>query len=221
MSTPSLIIKNPVMVTLIKRSEHVIGFSDFSTKTCERLPISNRKYREILKNVTKVKDMESFFDWYKQNGKWFLSDFPTDDFDSMIWESTSEIESQNNIFSIKNIIEACLYRTTYGVAYFSQSLEDWIVYEGKPDKLTLDEIEAWLMFQNKQMGIMPTQYHHFYEQGDTIIYQEHIRDLQTIDKMWQSRLDREQSKQDGKDQSNNPLKQKKDNSFYGRKFKYS
>lgn len=63
------------------------------------------------------------------------------------------------------------------------------------------------MWVNKQHGVMPNQYHHFYDNGDTLIYQEHIQDLIVIDKMFQNKLEKERKKQEGKNQTNNPLKQ--------------
>lgn len=47
-----------------------------------------------------------------------------------------------------------------------------------------DEVwEAYDMWVNKQHDIFPNQYHHFYEQGETLIYPEHIADLRIIDKI--------------------------------------
>jgi hypothetical protein len=62
------------------------------------------------------------------------------------------------------------------------------------------------MFSNKQQhGILPTQYHYFYNQGDTIIYPEHIQDLQVIDQMWTNRKNREQHKAQSKNQTLNNI----------------
>lgn len=63
------------------------------------------------------------------------------------------------------------------------------------------------MWVNKQHGIMPNQYHHFYENGDTMIYPEHIQDLIVIDRMYTNKLEKERKKQEGKNSANNPLKQ--------------
>lgn len=39
------------------------------------------------------------------------------------------------------------------------------------------------MWNYKQLGILPNQYHYSYENGDTLIYPEHIRDIAVIDTM--------------------------------------
>lgn len=98
--------------------------------------------------------------------------------------------------------------------------------------LTVEEIEALNMWINKQHGIMPNQYHHFYENGDTLIYPEHLQDLLKIDQMYSNRLDKERHKQEAKNPKNNPLKQQHNASglgnssnsggsnFYNRKYVY-
>jgi hypothetical protein len=112
------------MVSLIKKNEHIIGFGpDNSTKICERLPISDRRYREIMKLTTKSRDIQSFFDFYKKVGEYCLSNFSQNDFDSMIWESNQELEHEKGIFGLKQIIESCIYRSVYGIAYFHQPLK--------------------------------------------------------------------------------------------------
>ena len=97
------------------------------------------------------------------------------------------------------------------------------MYDTSGQNLTPEEIEAFNMWLNKQHKILPTQYHHFYDQGDTLIYPEHIADLLTIDRMYQNRLkkdhDKEKAKNDAK--NNNPLKNNNQGSnFYGKKFVY-
>jgi hypothetical protein len=98
-------------------------------------------------------------------------------------------------------------------------------------ELTKDEIEAFNMWINKQHGILPNQYHYFYEQGDTLIYPEHVADLITIDKMYQNRLKKEHQREEAKRavKHNNPLKsnsslgnqqQQPGANFYGTKFVY-
>ena len=77
------------------------------------------------------------------------------------------------------------------------------------------------MWHNKQNGIMPNQYHYTYQNGDTIIYPEHIADIATIDKMYTQRMKNEQQKAESKHASKehrptNP----KGKGFYGRKFTY-
>ena len=69
---------------------------------------------------------------------------------------------------------------------------------------------------------MPTQYHYFYENGDTIIYPEHIQDLQVIDQMWVNRMERERQKLESKNNAaKSPLKQNnKPSGFYGKTYRY-
>lgn len=98
-----------------------------------------------------------------------------------------------------------------------------------------EEIEAWDMWIYKQHGILPIQYHHFYNQGETILYPEHLQDLLTIDKMWNNRLQKERHKEQSKQQlkqNNNPLNNNNNrirgigeagglnSNFYGKKFVY-
>jgi hypothetical protein len=85
------------------------------------------------------------------------------------------------------------------------------VYNTSGKDLIQSEIDALNMWVNKQHGIMPNQYHHFYDQGDTLIYPEHIADLLTIDKMYSIKIENEQKKKDAP-------KGVKD--FFGQKFKY-
>lgn len=73
---------------------------------------------------------------------------------------------------------------------------------------------------------MPNQYHHFYDQGDTLIYPEHIADLLTIDKMYNIRIEKEHQKKEAKkgvkDLNNNKSSNKGSgpSNFYGQKFMY-
>ena len=100
----------------------------------------------------------------------------------------------------------------------------------KAKELTQAEIEAWNMWMYKQHGIMPNQYHYFYDQGDTLLYEEHIQDLLTIDKIWQNKVKRDQQKAEAKAKAkshHNPLSggggQKSSGlggGFYGNTFKY-
>jgi len=93
--------------------------------------------------------------------------------------------------------------------------------------LSMEEIEAWNMWIYKTHGILPTQYHHFYNQGDTMIYREHIQDILTIDKIWANKQEKENHKKASKNPKNNPLagQQKKQGlgggGFYGQTFRYS
>ena len=86
---------------------------------------------------------------------------------------------------------------------FSEALEEFIIHRSDDfsgnlknpntrdyklaSKLTKEETEAYVMYMNWQSGIKPTEYHYFYDQGDTIMYQEHIEDIYTISKMFENR----------------------------------
>ena len=114
---------NIKFIDLIKKNEHIIGFEDHSTQIYQRLPISARRYKEIEIFTTKknsITNLDSYFDTYKKLVQYCLEDFPINDFDSIVWESTTELEEQKSIFGIKQIIEACLYRSVRGIAYFRQ-----------------------------------------------------------------------------------------------------
>lgn len=118
---------------------------------------------------------------------------------------------------------------------FSPTLEDCIMHSSKEgvmpkktiEKLEVEEIEAFNMWVNKQMGILPNQYHHTYEKGDTIIYPEHIRDLIVIDQMVHNKreADRKQQEQEEKRKQRNPLgmntgRMKGGGGFYGKTIKF-
>jgi len=84
------------------------------------------------------------------------------------------------------------------------------------------------MWVYKQHGIMPNQYHHFYDQNETLLYEEHIQDLLTIDKMWTNKLTYERKKQEAaaKAKERNPLgkgggNQGQGGGFYGQTYKYN
>ena len=91
-----------------------------------------------------------------------------------------------------------------------------------------DEVwEAFNMWSNKQHDIFPNQYHHFYEQGDTLIFPEHIADIKTIDKMVSNkrlkdaekeRAEAERKSKKGKGQG---LGSKASGGFYGHTFKFN
>ena len=78
------------------------------------------------------------------------------------------------------------------------------------------------MWHNKQNGILPNQYHYTYQNGDTIIYPEHIADIATIDKMYAERMKKEQQKAESKQAAKHPTAptNPKGKGFYGRKFTY-
>jgi hypothetical protein len=99
-------------------------------------------------------------------------------------------------------------------------------------QLSEADIEAWNMYINKSNGIMPQNYHWSYEQGDTLIYQEHIADLNTIDRMFSNRQKYREGKK-RQDEETKALQQKLragqntisknkggGSQFYGKKFVY-
>lgn len=70
---------------------------------------------------------------------------------------------------------------------------------------------------------MPNHYHWTYDQGDTLLYPEHIQDLLVIDRMWNNKMKKEQQKAEAKakNKMNNPLKnQKSGGGFYNQTYKY-
>lgn len=72
---------------------------------------------------------------------------------------------------------------------------------------------------------MPNQYHWTYDQGDTLLFPEHIQDLLVIDRMWNNKLKKEQQKAEAKAKhaTNNPLKNQQQHSkggFYNQTYKY-
>jgi alpha-galactosidase/6-phospho-beta-glucosidase family protein len=114
---------------------------------------------------------------------------------------------------------------------FSPTLEEFIIEKTSGSNLTREEVEALNMYLYKQHSILPNQYHHFYEHGETLIYPEHLADLITIDNMYHKRVEKEQHKEKGKQDAkhNNPLKQgfgsaansgSLGSNFYGRKYVY-
>jgi hypothetical protein len=90
----------------------------------------------------------------------------------------------------------------------------------KAKELTSGEVEAWNMWIYKQHGIMPNQYHHFYEQNETLLYQEHIEDLLVIDKMWTNKIEYQRKKEEAaqKAKQKNPFG--KGQGFYGQTQRY-
>ena len=91
------------------------------------------------------------------------------------------------------------------------------------EKIEPEVIEAWNMWIYKTHGIMPNQYHYAYEQGDTLLFPEHIQDLMVIDKIWTNKLKNEQHKKQSKAPKNNPLAKQKQGlgNFYGQTYKYN
>lgn len=120
---------------------------------------------------------------------------------------------------------------------FSPTLEDCINGSSKEgifpkklsEKLTPEEIEAFNMWNYKQLGILPNHYHHSYENGDTLIYPEHIRDLMVIDKMIYNKHEADRKKEAeeaARKQKNNKnslgaASKKGGAGFYGHTFKFN
>jgi len=70
---------------------------------------------------------------------------------------------------------------------------------------------------------MPNQYHYFYGQNETLLYEEHIQDLLTIDRMWVNKQEYQRKKEESakKAKEKNPFKKAGDSGgFYGHTFKY-
>ena len=89
----------------------------------------------------------------------------------------------------------------------------------------MEEVEAWNMWIYKTHGILPTQYHHFYEQNETLLYPEHIQDLLVIDTIWNNKMKMLQHKAEAKQRakSHNPLSKGNTGGlggFYGQTYKY-
>jgi hypothetical protein len=76
------------------------------------------------------------------------------------------------------------------------------------------------MWIYKEHDILPNQWHHFYDQGDTILYLEHIQDLLTIDKMWNNKLIRERKKAEAAQRAKEKNPFGKGAGFYGQTHKY-
>jgi hypothetical protein len=79
------------------------------------------------------------------------------------------------------------------------------------------------MWVYKTHNIFPNQYHHFYEQGETLIYQEHIQDLLVIDQMWANKIKIQQNKEKAKIQNKNHHLTKNNKGlggFYGQTYRY-
>ena len=206
---------------LQKQNQFRIEFDGGRTKVFQRQPLSSKRIREI-QNIQDVTESYSagrrLLSVYRLCAKYCLGITNDIEFESAIWEDDPDLQSQK-IFGLKSVLDACLLRAVHGIAYYAPELEEWIIYESSKALLSVsvEVIEAWNMWVNKQYGIMPNQYHYFYEQGDTLIYPEHIADLITIDKMWNEKLkkDRQKEEQKQKGIGNNPLKNKNQGGFSG------
>src|SRR5688572_16002631 len=92
------------LIYLIKKNEYIIGFEDHSTKLVQRLPLSSRRYKEITKLAARsYTSTDEYFNTHKNIIKYCL-DINDDEFDSIIWESTSELETQKDIYGIRKIV---------------------------------------------------------------------------------------------------------------------
>ena len=206
---------------LQKQNEFRIEFDGGRTKVFQRQPLSSKRIREIH-NIQDISESFSagrrLLSVYRLCAKYCLNITNDIEFESAIWEDDPDLQSQK-IFGLKSVLDACLLRAVHGIVYYAPELEEWIIYESSKVLLSVsvEVIEAWNMWVNKQYGIMPNQYHYFYEQGDTLIYPEHIADLITIDKMWNEKLKKDRQKEEQKQKSgnNNPLKSKNQGGFSG------
>ena len=132
---------------------------------------------------------------------------------------------------------------------FSPALEEFIIHHSEnfsgnlknpntadyklASRLTVEEIEAWSMWIHRGNGILPTQYHWSYEQGDTIIYPEHLADISVVDKMWTNRTKYREGKAAAEQKQKEFQKQMKSgqkfttqnkggsSSFFGKKYHYT
>lgn len=213
---------------LQKQNEFRIEFDGGRTKVFQRQPLSSRKIREI-QNIQRITESAGrrLLSVYRLCAKHCLDITNDIEFESAIWEDDPDLTNQK-IFGLKSVLDACLLRATNGIAYYAPELEEWIVYGSNKALLSISNevYEAWTMWANKQYGIMPNQYHHFYEQGDTLIYPEHIADLITIDKMWNEKQKKDKQKEEQKQQGvkNSPLAGKNKGGiggFYGQTMRYN
>lgn len=191
---------------LNKINEFKIEFDGGIVKILERRPLTSKNIREIQRIRQKSSSFDALFISYQLLARYSLDISTQDEFDSAIWQDDPElIEQKDKVFGLKSVLDACMLRAINGIAYYSPELEDWLMYESPTmaAKLTPEVIDAWNMWVNKQHGIMPNQYHYLYDEGDTLIYPEHIADLLTIDRIWNNKIKKEQQK--AKQKQNNPL----------------
>jgi hypothetical protein len=214
---------------LNKLNEFKIEFDGGIVKRLERKPLSSKNIKEVERIRTNSTSFNALIASYKILALHGLGISKPDEFDSAIWEDDPKLIQSDKIFGLKSVLDACLLRAINGIAYYSPELEEWLMYESSKIllKLTPEVIDAWNMWMNKQHGIMPNQYHHFYDQGDTLIYPEHIADLITIDNIWNNKMKKEQQKAEAKQNKNNPLKNQtkrglgnNEGGFYGKTIKF-
>jgi len=104
------------------------------------------------------------------------------------------------------------------------SSKDGIIPKSLAEKLSDQDLEDLEMWANKQHGILPNQYHYSYEQGDTLIFPEHIQSLKLLDKIVANKHEADRKKEEAKQKhkQNNPLAGGKGGgNFYGRTFKFN
>lgn len=215
---------------LYKINEFKIEFDGGVVKRLDRKPLSSKNIKEIERIRTNSKSFNALLISYRILARYGLGISTDNEFDSAIWEDDTELIQKYKVFGLKSVLDACFLRAINGIAYYSPELEEWIMHESSKSllKLTPEVIEVWNMWINKQYNIMPNQYHYFYDQGDTIIYPEHIADLITLDKIWNNKMKEEQHKAEAKQQKNNknnPLFQQqqknKQGGFYGNTMRYT
>lgn len=77
------------------------------------------------------------------------------------------------------------------------------------------------MYINHKNGFPPNTWHEFYEDGQTMIYPEHIEDIKTLEKIYANKAKIDSAKKQGP--THNPLKSGKTSlggRFYGKKTSY-
>lgn len=213
---------------LNKLNEFKVEFDGGIVKRLERKPLSSKNIKEVERIRASWSSSSSHFDIlfasYRVLARYGLGISTQDEFDCAIWEDDPELVQKHKVFGLKSVLDACLLRAMNGIAYYSPELEDWLMYESSKSllKLTPEVIDAWIMWTNKQYGIMPNQYHYYYNQGDTLIYPEHIADLITIDKIWNNKIKKEQQKEEAKQQNKNKNNKGVSNQggFYGQTMKF-
>jgi hypothetical protein len=224
---------NQLQFYLQKQNKFKVEFDGGKTKVFQRQPLSSKRIREIqnLQDITESSPAGTrLLSVYRLCANYCLNITNDIEFESAIWQDDPDLTQTQQIFGLKSVLDACLLRSTHGIAYYAPELEEWIVYDSSKALLSIsNEVsEAWNMWVNKQYGIMPHQYHHFYEQGDTLIYPEHIADIITIDKMWNEKLKKERQKEEQKQKGvkNSPLTDKSKaggglGGFYGQTMKFN
>ena len=103
------------------------------------------------------------------------------------------------------------------------SSREGVISPSYATKLSNEELEALEMWSNRQVGILPNQYHYSYEQGDTLIYPEHIRDIKIIDKIVDNKykVQRQKDEEAAKRKQNLGNSKKGGSGFYGHTFKFN